>query len=104
MNGKPDLRTIVMVIVLLLQLALGSFGYSVRTDTRNTNENVTLLRAEVRANEGRIRLLEQFAAAGDRWTLAQQMKHESEILRETKALWSEIAAIKVRIAEIDHRD
>ena len=101
MNGRLDWRTVFTLMIFLVQLALGSFGYSVRQDTRNTNENIVILRSEIQKNSDRIRRLEDFAARGDVWTLSQQRDHELTTTKELKEIWRDIAEVKASIVKMD---
>jgi len=60
------------VLILVLQIVVGALGGMIWNDIR-------LVTKDVGAQEKRIDVLEQFAARGDRWSLSDQMRHESEI-------------------------
>lgn len=90
MNGKWDLKTALSFIVAVFQAILLIFGWQVRD--------------AVLSNEARIRELERFAAAGDRWTRADQMTHEKDQAEEMMDIWREIADLKVMVAKIHSRD
>lgn len=71
-NGKPRTMVRLEVLILILQIMVGALGGMIWNDIR-------IVTSEVAGQERRIDALEQFAARGDRWSLSDQMRHESEI-------------------------
>lgn len=79
------------VALFVLQVVLAAFGWWIRTELTEIRTHETKVHED---QENRIRVLETFAAAGNRWTQEDQYIYESRVSRDLEAIRLDLALIK----------